>query len=85
MNQSPTVTTCDIDFSPLLNILRGDERGEGLRSEEIAAQWGCSQRRAVRLLGQAKKLGLVRVTRRKITDLSDRDTTVTAYVLEVMQ
>ena len=85
MNQSPIITTCDIDFSPLLDILRGDERGAGLRSKDIAKQWGCSQEKAVKLLGIAKDMGLVRATKVTFTDLSGRETKGPGYVLEVIQ
>jgi DNA-binding transcriptional regulator LsrR (DeoR family) len=85
MNHSPNITTTHDDFTPLLSLLRTDSPGEGLRSEEIAAQWGVSREKALVMLKDAKKLGLVRTTKVKYTDLSDRETRVTGYIVEVRQ
>ncbi|MDY0227238.1 MAG: hypothetical protein RBR38_10455 [Desulfomicrobium apsheronum] len=85
MNQSPTITTCDIDFSPLLELMRKDTNRGGMRAKDIAKQWGCSREKARELLGVAKEMGLVRPTRVAFTDLSGRDTTAPGYVLEVVQ
>jgi DNA-binding transcriptional regulator LsrR (DeoR family) len=85
MNHSPNITATTHDFTSLLSLLRTDERGEGLRSEEIAEQWGVSREKALTMLKDAKRLGLVRATKVKYTDLSDRETRVTGYIVEVRQ
>ena len=74
-----------MDFASLLSLLRTDERGEGLRSEEIAAQWGVSREKALAMLKDAKAKGLVRTTKVWYTDVSDRETRVTGYIVEVRQ
>ena len=73
------------DFKALLDVLRMTENRDGLRSKDIAKQWGCSQEKAVKLLGIAKDMGLVRATKVTFTDLSGRETKGPGYVLEVIQ
>jgi len=85
MNHSPSITTAPVDFSSLLSIMRTDERGEGLTSDEIAQQWGCSQATAQKRLRKAAQMGLVRTTRKEIDFLDGRRASVPAYVMEVRQ
>lgn len=85
MNHSPNITQSTVDFSSLLSIMRTDERGEGLTSDEIAQQWGCSQATAQKRLRKASQMGLVRTTRKEIDFLDGRRASVPAYVMEVRQ
>ena len=85
MNHSPNITTTHDDFTPLLSLLRTDSPGEGLRSEEIAEQWGVSTEVARKRIRKAIGLGLVRLTERTYQRIDGRVVTVPAYVVEVRQ
>ena len=85
MNHSPNITTTHDDFTPLLSLLRTDSPGEGLRSEEIAEQWGVSLEVTRKRIRKAIGLGLVRLTERTDQRIDGRVVTVPAYVVEVRQ
>ena len=85
MNHSPSVTKCEVDFSSLLSLMRCEEREEGMTTEELAKLWDCSKSKALKILKDAKKQGLVRPTRVKIEDACGRDTSTYGYVVEVRQ
>ena len=84
MNQSPSITKCDTDFSALLSMLKSAP-GEGMTSYEIADAWGVSQATAQKRLRKAAGMGLVRTTRKVITFMDGREASVPAYVMEVQQ
>ena len=84
---SANITQSTEDFSALLDILRTDDTGEGLRAEEISEQWGVSIETTRKRLRKALAIGVVRLssTGRKHRRIDGIPITVPAYVMEPRQ